>query len=53
MIEMMDKIITFIRTKRPIAFTPQVNFYHMFFKYIQQENAANETKRLELLNLNL
>jgi protein-tyrosine phosphatase len=53
MIEMMDKIITFIRTKRPIAFTPQVNFYHMFFKYIQQENAANEARRLELLNLNL
>ena len=52
-IEMMDKIITYIRTKRPIAFTPQVNFYHMFFKYIQQENAANQAKRLELLNLNL
>ena len=53
MIEMMNNIITYIRTKRPIAFTPQVNFYHMFFKYIQQENAANEAKRLELQNLNL
>ena len=52
-IEMMNKIITYIRTKRPIAFTPQVNFYHMFFKYIQQENVANKAKRLEILNLNL
>ena len=52
-LEMMNKIITYIRTKRPIAFTPQINFYHMFLKYIQQENAANEAKRLELLNLNL
>ena len=52
-IENINNIITFIRSKRPIAFTPQVNFYHMFFKYIQQENSANEAKRLELLNFNL
>jgi protein-tyrosine phosphatase len=52
MIEMMNKIITYIRTKRPIAFTPQVNFYHMFFKYIQQENSANQAKRLNINSYN-
>ena len=42
----MDNIIAFIKSKRKIAFTPKVNFYHMFFKYIEHEKAIIEEKRL-------
>lgn len=49
-IECMNNIINFIKNKRSIVFTPRVNFYCMFFKYIQQDNTQKEFKRLEILN---
>jgi len=52
MIEYMNKIITFIKNKRAIAFTPKVNFYFMFLKYIQEDNVKKETRRLSELNEN-